>query len=136
MEAEMVNKIFLLGKVQDEVKMNYTSTGKAVARFTLVTEKEVDGRDPIRAFHRVVAWNRLAENCSKYLNKNKQVFLEGEMSYGSYMGQDGHKKYTADVQAYRAHFLDGVDNSAIHNDDGGDKNGNVASEFPGKEIPF
>ena len=101
----MLNKIFLVGTVQDEPKVSFLQEGKKVARFTLITSKEIAGRDPIVAFHRCVAWNATAQLCLESLHKDSLIFLEGEVNYGSFTDKDGNKKYTTDIQAYRIQSL-------------------------------
>jgi single-strand DNA-binding protein len=43
-------------------------------------------------FHRIVAWEKLAELCDKYLRKGRKVYLEGCLQTRPYTGQDGAEK--------------------------------------------
>lgn len=76
-----MNKVFINGRVTDNVELKATQTGKGVARFT-VAEKKFNQEKP--NYHSVTAWNGVAENCAKYLEKGQEITLIGEIRYGSY----------------------------------------------------
>ena len=104
----MVNKAILLGTVQETpVGQTVGQSGAKIARFTVITTEQVEGKEPVPSYHRVVAWNKNAEICQKYLAKGSKVLIEGKINYGSYTGKDGVKRYTTDIVAQRVNLLDG-----------------------------
>ena len=54
---------------------------------------------------RVVAWERLAETCSQYLSKGRQVYVEGRLQTRSWDDKDGVKRYMTEVIAQNVSFL-------------------------------
>jgi single-strand DNA-binding protein len=48
-------------------------------------------------FHRIVAWNKLAELCSQLLFKGRRIFVEGRLQTRSWTGQDGSQRQTTEI---------------------------------------
>jgi single-strand DNA-binding protein len=48
-------------------------------------------------FHRIVAFDKLAETCQQYLRKGRKVYLEGRLQTRPYTGQDGIEKYATEI---------------------------------------
>jgi len=103
MAARSLNRVMLLGHLGKDPEVRYTSSGRAVATFTLATSqrwRDQDGTDQERTeWHRIVAWGRLGEICGEYLSKGKQVFLEGRIQSRDWEDQDGNKRTTVEIVA-------------------------------------
>jgi single-strand DNA-binding protein len=88
--------------------MRYTAGGTAVCRLKVATSRRYTDKQGNRqeetAWHRVDAWGKLAEICSQYLSKGRQVYIEGRIKYGSYE-KDGVKHYTTDIVAENMQML-------------------------------
>lgn len=99
-----MNNVILIGRLATEIDMNYTpNTQTAKATFTLAVDrpkKEEQSAD----FIRIIVWGKQAENCSRYIDKGKQVAVLGHIQTGSYK-KDGQTVYTTDVVADRVEFL-------------------------------
>jgi single-strand DNA-binding protein len=48
-------------------------------------------------FHRIIAWDKLAEICNQYLKKGRKVYVEGRLQYRTYTGQDGIENFSAEI---------------------------------------
>ncbi|TSC64143.1 MAG: single-strand DNA-binding protein, partial [Microgenomates group bacterium Gr01-1014_93] len=48
-------------------------------------------------FHRLVAWNKLAELCSQLLKKGMRVFVSGRLQTRSWEGSDGQQRQTTEI---------------------------------------
>jgi single-strand DNA-binding protein len=48
-------------------------------------------------FHRIVAWNKLAELCSQLLFKGRKVFVEGRLQTRQWTAQDGTPRQTTEI---------------------------------------
>lgn len=57
-------------------------------------------------FHNVVAWGRLAEICSEYLNKGRKVYVEGRLRTRDWEAQDGQKRRSTEIIAENMIILD------------------------------
>ncbi len=81
MAGGSVNKVILIGRLGRDPELKYTPSGAPVAKFSLATDsmvKNASGEKEQRTeWHNIVAWNKLAEICSQYLTKGKQVYIEG-----------------------------------------------------------
>jgi len=105
------NKVILIGNLGADPETRYTQSGTAVCKFSLATSRKFNGKDGQKQekteWHRIVAWGKLAEICSQYLSKGRQVMIEGRIEYGSY-DKDGVKHYTTDIIAENMQMLGGL----------------------------
>ena len=146
----MVNKVILIGNLGKDPEIRFTPNGKAMAKFSVATtEKWTDtqGQKQERTeWHNIVVWGKQAETCGQYLNKGRQVFVEGSIRTRSYDDRDGNKKYITEIVARDVRFLGGNNQrggAAPQGEDQGPVNpppgGSVGGdEFPGgdEDIPF
>jgi single-strand DNA-binding protein len=97
-----VNKVILIGNLTRDPELRHTAENKkAVCTFGLATNRMVtthSGEKTEEAdFHRIVAWDKLAERCNQYLKKGRMVYIEGLLQYRTYTGQDGIEKFSAEI---------------------------------------
>ncbi|VAW39026.1 Single-stranded DNA-binding protein [hydrothermal vent metagenome] len=104
-----VNKVILVGRLGADPEIRYTPSGAAVANFTLATSenwKDKDGNKQEKTeWHRIVAFAKLAEICGQYLNKGKQIYIEGRIQTRQWEDRDGNKKYTTEIVANQMQML-------------------------------
>jgi single-strand DNA-binding protein len=104
-----VNKVILIGNLGADPEVRYLNTGTAVANFRMATTENIRNREGEREarteWHRVVAFGRLAEICGEYLNKGKQVYVEGRLRTRSWDDRDGNKRWTTEVIATTMQML-------------------------------
>jgi single-strand DNA-binding protein len=106
MAGASVNKVFLLGNIGRDPELRRTNSGKAVATFTLATsERGGRGDDSRTEWHRIVVWDRLAEQCDQYLSKGRQVFIEGRLQTRNWEDRSGGKRQTTEIVAHTVQFL-------------------------------
>jgi single-strand DNA-binding protein len=48
-------------------------------------------------FHRIVAWNKLAELCSQLLAKGRRIYVEGRIQYREITDSAGVKKQVSEI---------------------------------------
>jgi len=96
-----VNKVILIGNLGREPEVRHLESGRAVANFPIATSETYKNREGERVthteWHNIVLWTPLAEIAEKYLNKGKQVYIEGRLTTRSYEDKDGNKKYITEV---------------------------------------
>jgi single-strand DNA-binding protein len=99
----------ILGHVVADPQIKSTKSGKAVLSFAIATNNEwFDHEGTLKKsadFHRLVAWERLAELCSKHLRKGSPVLVEGRLTNRSYEGADKMMHYTTEVVVSEVHLL-------------------------------
>lgn len=101
MAARALNKVLLIGNLTRDPELRYTPSGTAVCTFGLATNRQwtTDGGEKKEdvEFHRIVAWQKLAEICSKFLSKGRKIFLEGRLQTRTWTTKDGQEKQTTEV---------------------------------------
>ncbi len=109
--ARGINKVILVGNLGNDPDVKYTQGGMAVTRISLATTSVRNDRDGNKQerteWHRVVFFGKLGEIAGEYLRKGSQVYVEGELRYDKYTGQDGVEKYTTDIVANEMQMLGG-----------------------------
>ena len=109
--AGSVNKVILVGNLGNDPDVKYTQSGMAVTRISLATTSVRNDRDGNKQerteWHRVVFFGKLGEIAGEYLRKGSQVYVEGELRYDKYTGQDGVEKYSTDIVANEMQMLGG-----------------------------
>ncbi len=102
----MFNKVILIGRLTAQPEMRYTQNGKPVATFTLAVNRnrKTDGKEETD-FITIVAWQRLAEICSQYLNKGSLIAIDGRLQTRSYQTNDGQKRKVYEVIAQDMRML-------------------------------
>lgn len=112
MATRSLNKVLLIGNMTRDPELRYTPQGTAVCTFGVATNRSWTTEDGERKedveFHNVVVWQRLAEICSQFLSKGRQVYIEGRLSTREWEAQDGTKRRTTEVVANEVIFLGGV----------------------------
>lgn len=109
--ARSLNKVMLIGNLGRDPELRYTTSGTAVATFTLATNdswKDADGNMQERTeWHNIVAWKKLAEICGEWLKKGKKVYIEGRIQTRSYDDKNtGTKRYITEIVAEDMLMLD------------------------------
>lgn len=101
MPSRCLNRVMLIGNLTRDPELRYTPAGMAVVSFGLATnrvwvtkqgEKKEDAQ-----FHRIVAWNKLAELCSQLLAKGRRIYVEGRIQYREIIDQAGVKKQVSEI---------------------------------------
>lgn len=101
MPSRCLNRVLLIGNLTRDPELRYTPAGMAVASFGLATnrvwvtkqgEKKEDAQ-----FHRIVAWNKLAELCSQLLSKGRRIYVEGRIQYREITDSTGVKKQVSEI---------------------------------------
>ncbi|MGH7245888.1 MAG: single-stranded DNA-binding protein [Candidatus Levyibacteriota bacterium] len=96
-----LNRVQLIGNLTRDPELRYTPTGSAVCSFGVATNRswttDTGEKKEETEFHRIVAWNKLAELCSQLLTKGRKVYVEGRLANRSWTGQDGVQKTSTEV---------------------------------------
>jgi single-strand DNA-binding protein len=107
-----VNKVILVGNLGKDPEVRHTPQGQTVANFNIATSEswnDKTGQKQERTeWHRIVVWGKLAELCSKYLAKGRQVYVEGKLQTRAWDDKEGQKRYTTEVIANTIQFLGGA----------------------------
>ncbi len=101
MASRSLNRIILIGNLTRDPELKYTPNGVAVCSFGVATNRSwttTDGQTKEETqYHRIVAWQKLAELCGKLLTKGRRVYLEGRLTYRTFTGRDGQQRNVAEI---------------------------------------
>ncbi len=98
-----LNKAIIVGRLTRDPEARTTTSGHNLTNFALATNRvwndQQGNRQESTEFHNIVAFGRLAEICSQYLNKGRLVLIEGRIQTRSWQDQNGVKKYRTEIVA-------------------------------------
>lgn len=99
--ARSLNRVELIGNLTRDPELRYTPQGTAVCTLGIATNRtwqtENGEKKEDTEFHRVIAWNKLAELCSQLLTKGRKVYVEGRLQTRSWTAQDGAQKSLTEI---------------------------------------
>lgn len=108
-----MNRATICGRLGRDPEIRHTQGGAAVANFSIATSERYTGKDGTRQetteWHRCVAFGKLAEICEKYLQKGKQVLLEGRIQTRTWEDKSGNKKSATEIVVNNLELLGGKD---------------------------
>ena len=101
MASRSLNRVILIGNLTRDPELKYTPSGTAVCSFGVATNrswKTADGDTKEETqYHRIIAWQKLAELCGKILSKGRKVYLEGRLVYRPLTGRYGQQRTISEI---------------------------------------
>ncbi|MFA6185316.1 MAG: single-stranded DNA-binding protein [Candidatus Shapirobacteria bacterium] len=129
MPSRCLNRVMLIGNLTRDPELRYTPAGMAVVSFGLATNRvwvtKQGERKEDAQFHRIVAWNKLAELCSQLLSKGRRVYVDGRIQYRDFVDQENNKKQIAEIIIDDMIILDNKGNTGDHD---------VSGDFGGTDL--
>ena len=96
-----INKVQVIGRVTADTPLKMTKSGKKVTNFTIATNEQWKNKEgnvvKNASFHKMVAWNGLADFSSKVCNKGRLMYIEGKLINRDYENKEGLKQYVTEV---------------------------------------
>ena len=101
--ARGVNKVILIGNLGKDPEVRYTTGGTAVASFSIATSERFKNKsgewEDRTEWVTVVAFGKTAENCREFLQKGRQIYVDGRLQTRSWEDKEGNKRYTTEIRA-------------------------------------
>lgn len=98
-----LNRVQLIGNLVKDAELTQTNNGTSVCNFTVATDRSwtTEGGDKKEEteFHRIIAWQKLAEICGALLKKGGKVYVDGRLSTRKFTGTDGVERTTTEIVA-------------------------------------
>ena len=95
------NRVQLIGNLGNKPEIKTLESGKKFAKFSIATNetyKNAKGEKITDTeWHNVIAWNKTAEIAEMYLDKGKEVAIEGKLTSRSYDDAEGNKRYITEI---------------------------------------
>ena len=96
------NKVQLIGNLGQDPEIKDLDNGSKLAKFTIATNETYRNSKGEKVtetqWHNVVAFGKTAEIIENYLQKGKEVALEGKLIHRSYENKEGEKRYVSEVR--------------------------------------
>lgn len=103
-----MQKTILIGNLGNDPELR-DAQGKPVCTFSVATTerwKDQQGnRQEKTEWHRIVAWNQLAQTCADYLQKGSRVYIEGKNKTRKWTDQNGVDRYVTEIVAREMEML-------------------------------
>ena len=95
------NRVQLIGRVGQDPEIVNLECGRKLAKFSIATNEnytntkgeKVENTD----WHRIVAWGKTADIIGQYVNKGKEIAVEGKLTTRSWEDKEGKKHYVTEV---------------------------------------
>ena len=106
----MYQQMTIVGNLGRDPEMRYTATGVPVTSFSVAVSRSWTNQQGERqektTWFRVSAWEKLAELCSQYLTKGRQVLVVGEIEDPEvWVDRDGNHRASLNLRAFNVRFL-------------------------------
>ena len=143
MQKSSVNKVILVGHIGNKPEGRYTPSGTSTASFSLATnESWIDSENEKQErteWHNIVAWNKLADFATEYLQKGQLIFIEGRMQTRTYKDKEDIQRRVTEIVSTVITPLewkttDNKENGSANTVD--KKNPKVEEPAGGEDLPF
>lgn len=133
----MINKAIIVGNLGADPELRTTAGGTPVCNFSVATTERRKVGDEWKdhtEWHKIIVWDKQAENCKKFLAKGRQVYIEGRLQTRKWQDKEGVDRWTTEIVADTVKFLGGAP-KGDHSQGG---NGAMGGDSAGgdEEIPF
>ena len=110
-----MNKVILIGNLVQDIELRTTEKGTAVVRNKIAINngKDENGNERPTDFLLFYAFNKVAENLSKFCKKGSKIAIEGRLKNRSWDKQDGTKAYEIAVYANNVTFLNSKKSNGV-----------------------
>lgn len=138
-DLNSLNRVILMGRLGQKPEIRVLPQGdRSVAHFSLATNERVfnpstnESKDRTE-WHKIVVWGKLAEFCEKYLDKGKQIIVEGKLQTRGWQDRDGNKRSTTEVVAQSIILLSGGRRESAGEVEPTHPDSRAAADFPGED---
>jgi single-strand DNA-binding protein len=98
-----LNKVMVIGWLDDEPDIRHTPGGRSVASFSVVTTRSwtsAEGeKHEEKEWFNVIAWGHLADMCKDRLMKGQQLYVEGRLQTRGWEDSSGRKHFRTEIVA-------------------------------------
>ena len=103
MQKSSVNKVILVGHIGNKPEGRYTPAGTSTVSFSLATnESWIDSENEKQErteWHYIIAWNKLADFATEYLQKGQLIYIEGRLQSRTYKDKEDIQRKVTEIVA-------------------------------------
>ena len=110
------NKVILGGRLTADPELKTTATGVSVTSFSIAVNRRFSGKNGEETqadFINVTAWRQTAEFITRFFRKASSICVVGTIQTRSWTDNQGQKRYTTEVVADEAYFVDAKSESPV-----------------------
>lgn len=108
--SKSINEINLMGHLGQNPEIKVAESGMKIATFSIATSDSYKNKEGEKVesteWHRIIAFDKLAELIEKYVLKGAKVFVKGKQCNRKYEDKEGVTKYISEVILKDIWFLD------------------------------
>ena len=101
MQKSSVNKVILVGHIGNKPEGRYTPSGAPTSSFSLATnESWIDSENEKHErteWHNIIAWNKLADFTTEYLQKGQLIYIEGRLQTRTYKDKEDIQRWITEI---------------------------------------
>ena len=101
MQKSSVNKVILVGHIGNKPEGRYTPSGTSTASFSLATNESWLDSENIKQerteWHNIIAWNKLADFATEYLQRGQLIYIEGRLQTRTYKDKEEVQRRVTEV---------------------------------------
>lgn len=94
-----LNRIILVGRLTSDPDARSTMDGLPMTKFRIAVARPSFGKQGETDFVDIVAWRKVAEECSDNLKKGALALVEGRIQNRSFDDQTGKRRWVTEVVA-------------------------------------
>ena len=129
-----LNKVMLIGRLTRDPETRHISSGNSVVSFGMAVNRTYTNRasgEKVEetTFVDVEAWGRTGETIARFMQKGRQIFVEGRLKFDSWE-RDGQRRSKLSVVCETFQFMDSQSSSG-QGGGGGGGGGNYGQQQQG-----
>ena len=141
MQKSSVNKVILIGHIGNTPEGRYTPSGISTASFSIATNESWIDSDKVKKehteWHNIIAWNKLADFATQYLQKGQLVYIEGKLQTRTYKDKNDVQHWKTEIVSNIITPLDWKNNAKKDDNKGQEAAINqVSDDEEDKSMPF
>ncbi|HEU4672757.1 MAG TPA: single-stranded DNA-binding protein [Candidatus Limnocylindrales bacterium] len=102
-----MNRVLITGRLTRDPELRVLASGKSVCQFSVATNEYAGNGKEKAEFHSIVAWDKLADICGRYLGKGQQVAVEGRIQTRTWDDDRGQRHWKTEIVAAQVELLSG-----------------------------
>lgn len=128
-----MNSIIIDGRLTKDLELKTLGNDKSVTTLS-IANNEGFGDNKKVCYIEAEVWNKVAENCCKYLKKGSMIAVKGVLALDSWQDKDGNTRSKHKIKFAQVEFK--TSKSSEPSTETFPANPGVAEEFNDDEIPF
>ena len=99
-----MNNVQIMGRLGRDPEIKTIGNGTTLCKLNVAVDRFQKGGEKTTDWFLVTCWDKLADTCADFLQKGRQIVVEGRLQTRSWETDYGEKRYATDIVAHRVHF--------------------------------